>query len=251
MNSKPLFDMSDRNLIDPSKEYSFECCHCSDVFSILGKYVRYEMKHNFDSKSEKSFKYCSKKCSQLSQIVSVIEQCCQCGKDIEIMPSEKKKSKSGRMFCNRSCSATYHNSHKTTGTRRSKLEVWLESELEKSNSELKIDYNLTTAIEQELDIYLPELKLAIEINGIFHYKPIFGDKKFQRTQATDIKKKINCINSNITLIIIDVSTYNCFKPETAQPFLHAILKIIEAKSIAYHKFSENNSSFHIGRSSLS
>lgn len=225
---KPLFDMSDRDLIIASEEYAFECYHCASVFYIEGKRVRYKLKKN-DSKN--AFKYCSMKCHKLSLVVSTMEKCCQCQADIEVMPSEKKKSKSGRMFCNKSCSAKYTNAHKTTGTRRSKLECWLEFQLTNLFPWLEIHYNLLNKINNELDIYIPSLNLAIELNGIFHYKPIYGEEKFNKTHKTDLKKKLNCIKNNITLIVIDVSDYNRFTEASAKPFFDAILSIIEIKAI--------------------
>ena len=60
--------------------------------------------------------------------------------------------------------------------------------------ELLILYSDKSAIESELDIYLPSLKLAIEIQGIFHYKPIFifGDLKLKQIQDNDLNKKLIC-----------------------------------------------------------
>ena len=41
-------------------------------------------------------------------------------------------------------------------------------------------YNNSTTISSELDFYFPQLKLAIEINGIVHYEPIYGSNKFDK-----------------------------------------------------------------------
>ena len=54
----------------------------------------------------------------------------------------------------------------------------------------------------ELDIYIPSLKFAIEINGIFHYKPIFGQDKLDNIVRKDIIKNSICKNKNIDLITI-------------------------------------------------
>ena len=64
-------------------------------------------------------------------------------------------------------------------------------------------YNNKEAIESELDFYFPEFKLAIQINGISHYAPIYGDKKFASIQAMDIEKKIKCKELDIILYEID------------------------------------------------
>ena len=97
------------------------------------------------------------------------------------------KSKSGNSFCSRSCSATYNNKNKKFGTRRSKLENWIENELKKKY-DFKIIFNGKEAVNSELDIYIPSLKLAFELNGIFHYEPIYGEDKLNKVKNNDGRK---------------------------------------------------------------
>ena len=67
----------------------------------------------------------------------------------------------------------------------------------------------------ELDIWLPSLKLGIEWNGIYHYKPIRGDQALQRIQSADERKKIICKEKNIKLIVIeDMTSHKKFIAET-------------------------------------
>lgn len=54
----------------------------------------------------------------------------------------------------------------------------------------------------ELDIFIPELKLAFEINGIVHYKPIYGEEKFNKIKEKDILKNKSCKDKNIRIITI-------------------------------------------------
>ena len=62
------------------------------------------------------------------------------------------RSSTGRHFCSNSCSATYNNAHKTTGTRRSQLEQWLEARLGHLY-DFEIIYNKShPAVGFELDI---------------------------------------------------------------------------------------------------
>jgi hypothetical protein len=137
-----------------------------------------------------------------------------------------EKSKTGNHFCSRSCSATYNNLHKKTGTRRSKLEAWIEEQLPSTFPDLEILYNDKSAINSELDIYIPSLSLAIELNGIYHYEPIHGQKKFSQIQNNDQNKFQLCLKHNISLCIIDVSSLSYFKPANAQKYLDIVVNII-------------------------
>ena len=65
--------------------------------------------------------------------------------------------------------------------------------------------NTKTPIGAELDFYFPELKIAVELNGIVHYQPIYGYKKLERVQEIDRGKILKCRMAGIKLIIIDVS----------------------------------------------
>ena len=89
-------------------------------------------------------------------------------------------------FCSKSCSAIYNNKHKTTGFRVSKLEIYLQENLKGYN----FDFNNRSIYDGlKLDIYIDKLKLAFEINGIVHYKPIYGKEKFDKIVKKDILKK--------------------------------------------------------------
>ena len=84
-------------------------------------------------------------------------------------------------------------------------------------------------INSELDIYFPELKLAVELNGIFHYEPIFGNEKLQSIKNNDCRKFQACLEKQIELIIIDTSSLTYFKEENAKKFLDIIYNIISKK----------------------
>ena len=84
-------------------------------------------------------------------------------------------------------------------------------------------------IDAELDIYIPSLNLAFELNGIFHYEPIFGEKKLNSTKNNDKRKFQACLEKNIELCIIDTSTQKYFKENTSKIYLDIILKITDNK----------------------
>jgi hypothetical protein len=72
-------------------------------------------------------KFCSKTCHALYNNTSVEKPCGYCMATVTRTLAEFKSSKSGKIFCNSSCAATYSNSHKTHGTRVSKLENFIKS----------------------------------------------------------------------------------------------------------------------------
>lgn len=123
--------------------------------------------------------------------------------------------------------ATYNNTHKTHGTRRSKLEPWLEGQLKKLYPDLNMIFNGKDTINSELDIYIPSLKLAFELNGIFHYEPIYGKDKLQSIKNNDTRKFQACIEKGISLCIVDSSQQKRFSPKSSQKYLDIIVNIIE------------------------
>jgi hypothetical protein len=141
--------------------------------------------------------------------------------------SQIKQSK--HHFCSQSCACTYHNAHKTTGTRVSKLETWLSSKLPELYPSLEFHFNRKDAINGELDIYIPSLKLAFELNGIFHYIPVYGPEKLAKMRTNDSRKVQACLERNIELCVIDVSHQKYFKEQRALEFLPIITNIINSK----------------------
>ena len=91
---------------------------------------------------------------------------------------------------------------------------------------LEIHFNKSEAISSELDIYVPSLNVAFELNGIFHYEPIYGVDKLERIQENDQSKTKACHEAKIDLCVIDTSAQKYVKPKTSQKYLDIIVKII-------------------------
>jgi uncharacterized C2H2 Zn-finger protein len=202
---------------------SLECPQCHKVFS--------KVKHDIQSKlgphNNRDTICCSRKCLYESRITKQIVNCLQCGKIfIRHLNQIKKVSKH---FCSSHCLGVYHNAHKTTGSRRSKLEKWLEERIQELFPNVEVIFNGTKAIKAELDIYLPAIKLAFELDGIFHFKPIFGEAKFLATQRTDLYKIKTCLEKDIQLVKIDVSSMKQFTPEASMKYLLQIQSLIDEK----------------------
>lgn len=174
--------------------------------------------------------YCSRECQLIFWRKDRLKiLCSNCQKVIYKVPSEANKTKTNRFFCDNSCAATYNNKHKTHGNRRSKLEIYLEKQLIRLYPNLEIHFNQKDAINSELDIYIPSLNLAIELNGIFHYEPIYGADKLSKIKNNDNRKFQACLEKNIELCIIDTSKIKNFKESTSKPILDIIINIINQK----------------------
>ena len=169
-------------------------------------------------------KFCSKSCLGKNKKKSIETSCNNCNKTINKVLNQYNSSKNH--FCSRSCSATWNNKNKTHGTRRSRLEVYLENELTKLYPNLKIEYSGKTAIGSEIDIYIPSLKLAFEIQGIFHYSPIFGLDKLEQIQKNDKEKQLKCEQYGITLVTIDTQFQKRFTEKSSIKYLEEILSYL-------------------------
>lgn len=201
---------------------SCHCYHCNNIFYVMKKNIMHELKHN-----RGRVKFCSYKCSREHLKTQETVKCKNCGKHFKKRIFEIKKSENH--FCSQSCSGIYINTHKLIGNRRSKLENWLENELKKIYPNYNILFNNKTMINSELDIYIPSLNLAFELNGIFHYEPIHGQDKLNQIQNNDNRKFQACLERGIELCIIDTSKQKYFKEKTSHEFLKIICDIINSK----------------------
>lgn len=213
---KPLYSQKDFNNAKSRDKLPCECYICHEPFYK----VKYDIMKFIKTNKSHKIKYCSSKCWKTKQKIN----CVNCKIEFEKFPSQIKRT--SNHFCSNSCAASYNNTHKTTGTRRSKLEMWLEEQLTKLYPKLEIHFNKKNTIGSELDIYIPKLNLAFELNGIFHYEPIYGLKKLDQIKTNDICKTKACHNAKIDLCIINVTGLKYFKPNNAQQYLDIIVNII-------------------------
>lgn len=92
---------------------------------------------------------------------------------------------------------------------------------------LDVYFNDTSAIGSELDIYIPALFLAIELNGILHYKIIYSKSVLDRMQKADKQKVVDCNSHNIDLWVIDTSEQTYFSIKTSLKYLNLICSLID------------------------
>ena len=205
-----------------------KCIQCNTTFSKQKKYIKSALKLRKDACN-----FCSHNCyiEHRVQTKNILINCLNCDKESKKKISQYNKYKNN--FCSSSCAAIYNNLHltrKKIGYRRSKLELYLEEQLSLLFPNLYIDYNKTNTINSELDIYIPSLKLAFELNGIFHYEPIYGSEQLSKIQNNDNRKFQACLEHNIELCIIDSSQQNYVTKKTNKPFLDIIVNIINQRT---------------------
>lgn len=220
---KPLYTEEEFKKSKSKDRLPCECYHCKSSFYL----TKHQIQISLNINENRVGKYCSNECYWESKKSKIKIQCSNCNKIFEKLPNQIKKTKNH--FCSQSCAAIYNNTHKTKGIRRSKLEIYFEKELRLLYPELKMDFNQTDAIDSELDIYIPSLKLAFELNGIFHYEPIYGEIKLSQIKNNDNRKIQACIERNIEFCIIDTSHQKYFKEQTSKELLNIITTIINNK----------------------
>lgn len=168
--------------------------------------------------------WCSRKCRYPDNEKKLVE-CLKCKKQFQKVNAECIKTPNH--FCSRSCSASFNNTHKQYGTRRSKLEIYLEDQIKKSYPDLELICNQKSIIDSELDFYFPELRFAIELNGITHYEPIYGENKFEKIKNNDKRKIIACYEKEIELAIIDSSTCSYLSESAKIKYKNLVFELLE------------------------
>lgn len=219
---KPLYTESEFAEAKSRDLLPFECKHCGEVFhKSKNEAAKSQLRHR-----KEQLNFCSNSCQRRYNTPRVTTECEQCG-----TPFSKRAyqfAKSEHHFCSRSCAATWRNLNKKNGTRRSKLEKWLEEQLTTLYPNLEFHFNQKDAIQSELDIFIPSLRLAFELNGIYHYEPIHGQDKLDAIQSNDKRKFAACHEAGISLCSIDTSHQKYFKEKSSRKFLKIITDIINS-----------------------
>ena len=212
-----LFDNFARGDVIPVK-----CDYCGKTKRMKKSFIKNKAKHY------KHF-FCNQFCKSYGGGTTLIK-CLQCGK--HRIRSNAEIAKHKRSFCSQSCAATYNNSHKKHGYRRSKLEIWLENRLTKKYKKGSIMFNPIDIIGYEIDILFVKYHIGFEINGIFHYKPIYGKQKLRAIKRNDRRKRLAAKKKGIKIITINVSKMKRFTEAGCETVLQKILsKVKELRSI--------------------
>lgn len=223
VNMVPLYSQDEFDLASGGDLLPLKCKVCTHQFLLSKNRINKALNPGCRGSGD----FCSLKCKGKASVTKVQVICKSCGATFLKLPSQIKKSSNN--FCSRSCAAKYNNTHKKHGTRRSKLEVWIEQQLTTIYPDLEFHFNCKDTISSELDVYIPALSLAFELNGIYHYEPIHGKNKLNQIINNDHRKFQACLENGIELCIIDASAMCYFKPQHSQGYLDIICNIIDRK----------------------
>jgi endogenous inhibitor of DNA gyrase (YacG/DUF329 family) len=167
------------------------CNFCNNPFQQPLKLFNNNLRRNCNN-------YCSIDCSNKAHDKSLQVTCDECGITFKKTRAEIKNTKHN--FCSKHCSGVYYNKHKKHGYRRSKLEIYIEKKLIETYGDQFARFNDVTMIGSELDIYIPSLNLAFELNGILHYEPIYGPDKLKYIKNNDDRIVSRTVLSRIRML---------------------------------------------------
>ena len=114
----PLYTEYQFNNCKSREKLPLQCKQCNTTFYKQKNQIQIAL-HN---KNIVTYDFCSLKCKGKFKTLTgtTFVNCKNC--NVKFKKHINALSKSGNNFCSKSCAATYNNTHKTTGTRRSKLE---------------------------------------------------------------------------------------------------------------------------------
>jgi len=146
--------------------------------------------------------------------------CANCGNTRMIQPTRISQTK--RSFCSKHCAGTYNSKLPKHKTFQSKAEKQIRKYITTNYPNLEFITNNKSHIGYELDIFIPSLQLAFEINGIHHYKPIYGTPLFEKIKIRDNLRVEMCAAKNTTLIVLNISKLSQYTDKHMQPFYQIV-----------------------------
>lgn len=142
----------------------------------------------------KSNIFCSKECHDEFQTTKLKIKCNLCGKDFAQHKCIIERTKHGQNYCSHTCSSKVVYK-----------ESFIETEMEKLVKPIGLKYSRndrSIVSPLELDFYFPDINYAIEINGLFHYEPIYGKETLLAQKERDSRKRRLCKEKGIILRVV-------------------------------------------------
>lgn len=104
---------------------------------------------------------------------------------------------------------------------------------------IKIERNDKSVLgRQEIDIHLVDYKIAIEIDGITHSKPVYGAQRFAESQERDQRKETRLEELGFLLYRIDIGPidkeklYSFIKNHMTTNLIPALKEVISSRSLS-------------------
>lgn len=219
--SRHCYHSNRRPCLPKQEKVEKKCSFCTRQISVYASQI----------KVTGDFHFCDTICWSLlrkeqAEKESKIElQCKKCG--ITFMKHKCRIFPGKNHYCSRACSDYKYQVNRFVRTRplpihkigrknkrRSYLEYYIEDMIKQIFPTMKY-YTNKRFDGFELDFYFPDLLLAVEINGPFHYFPIFGNDALSYVQRRDLRRIESCSSHHVDLRIIPVkeSTQSIRKKE--------------------------------------
>ena len=186
-----------------------------------GKIPSYQDIVNRMTDAEKSVFFENRKNAQKKRKNSIRKKnrrewiCPVCQTGIMLAPREFSKRKY--------CSTTCRNISLNPSQRgiRSKAEIQAELRFIQEGLNFTTNDRKILPSGKELDFFFPDKKMAIEWNGIYHYKDVNG--KLEKIQKSDLAKKSECESLGIKLIVVkDMTSHRKFISKTIDDLLEIL-----------------------------
>jgi hypothetical protein len=150
--------------------------------------------------------FCNKTCEANSRRTRPIKEC-------EICKLSFRARTPNSRFCCRKCMGVYFKEQQISrpcSPKKSFVEVFLTLMLKQNFPNLKIINNDRVILEGfEIDIFLPEYSLGIEVCGPHHYVAINGEEVLAKIQKRDKMKRGLAYKKGIKILTLDVlETYS-------------------------------------------
>lgn len=110
----------------------------------------------------------------------------------------------------------------------SKLELYVFKALTEAGFDVYAHTSNLPNVNLEMDLVVPSLKTAIEIDGPSHFEPIWGEEALQRQQKADREKAGHLLNAGCCLIRVGTRDKNVsekLKRDVAELVIEELMKI--------------------------